>query len=122
MKDGEVNEDELRRISKGEGKGKDEADKAKTPTPKPTDKDVSYLGPGYDAEEGCIFMVEASEGEEFDRKGKLDHSEETEKEPNYDEYENDESVLVPISEFYQDDDGEIEVMVNSCAARSVCPP
>ncbi|CAK0904052.1 unnamed protein product [Prorocentrum cordatum] len=108
--DGKINKDGIRRISKSNGKGEGNNDKTKAPTPKPTDKDASYWGPDYDAEEGCVFMVETSEDEEFDHNEKLDHNGETEKEPNYDEHENDESVLIPINEFYQEDGGNIEIM------------
>eukprot|EP00959_Pyramimonas_sp_CCMP1952_P012668 267889-Pyramimonas_sp.AAC.1 len=84
MKDGKITKEELWRISEGKGKGKDNNNKTKTLTPKTNDKAVSYLGPDYDAEEGYIFMIEASEDEELDHNAKLDHNEDTEKGPNYD--------------------------------------
>eukprot|EP00959_Pyramimonas_sp_CCMP1952_P451240 9447627-Pyramimonas_sp.AAC.1 len=117
MKDGQITKEDLRKTSKGKGKGKDKSDKTKnTPAPdKPKDQYMKYLGYDYDAEEGYTFMLDENGTEE------LDHISDSKKEPNHKFNENDESYLIPI-EFENDNDGKIEVMVDSCAARSVCPP
>ncbi|CAK0854432.1 unnamed protein product [Prorocentrum cordatum] len=92
-------------------------------------------GPQVDGE-GYVFLMTEGENEDLDDQEITDHTEELDhirvadysvdvdakRELNYDINKDDGSYLIPIGEFENENDGIIEVIVDSRVARSVCPP